>query len=385
MRHDSHIFQLGLPLILSCSSPIPEPGGAILPGLLDSDGPGVLTIEGDFEVAFSAAFAGQPDGMIPPTRVKEYFPGRVTYATAEGRVVIPPADEDPVPADGEKAAVSIKVRGNSSLQECPFPKLKLKVHKSYRGGTAFERTKKIKIGTHCADDAAPGNIGRLRHQKATWREAFVFALLEELEIVSQRAKPISIEYVDTSTDETTERKAFVFEHQNVLAARMGGQAMEDPQETYEGDPLEQMNQQTLARIHLFHSLIGNWDWELGTLERGVAVWNTDVLIMPDGQQIPLPADFDLASIVTGAEIRERDIPPDVLPDEPNLHVRQAAHFLSWKLGTLLSSDELAVAKQHFIDHKVAIRARLEEALLGDEGRDLARTHIDAFFRALELL
>jgi hypothetical protein len=62
-----------------------------------------LAISGRLQQHFDVAFAGVPDGIFPPVREKPYFDGSLEL----GELRLP---------------VSLRVRGNSSLQECPFPR-----------------------------------------------------------------------------------------------------------------------------------------------------------------------------------------------------------------------------------------------------------------------
>ena len=77
-----------------------------------------FTLTGPFQSHFDLAFAGMPDGFIPPLREKPYFDGLLKMT-------------------GYEIPVALCVRGSSSLQECPFPKLKFKVAKEQRAGTPF--------------------------------------------------------------------------------------------------------------------------------------------------------------------------------------------------------------------------------------------------------
>jgi hypothetical protein len=100
-----------------------------------------LITTGPFQRHFDLAFAGTPDGIFPPKREKPYFDGTLQMT-------------------GFDIPVSLRVRGNSSLQECPFPKLKFKVSREHRTGTPFfdargKTRHALRRGSH-------GNIGRLR-------------------------------------------------------------------------------------------------------------------------------------------------------------------------------------------------------------------------------
>jgi len=77
-----------------------------------------LTLTAPFQTHFEMAYAGLPDGIFPPVREKPYFDGSLQMA-------------------GLAIPITLRVRGNSSLQECPFPKLKFKVSREQREGTPF--------------------------------------------------------------------------------------------------------------------------------------------------------------------------------------------------------------------------------------------------------
>src|SRR5262249_12986122 len=123
-------------------------------------------VSGPLQEYFDLAFAGTPDGIFPPHRETPYFDGTLKMGVAE------------VP-------VKLRVRGNSSLQECPFPKLKFKVSKENRAGTPFADAREVKIGTHCAEGGR-GNIGRLRDERAAFREAVAYEIMELLGFVGPR-------------------------------------------------------------------------------------------------------------------------------------------------------------------------------------------------------
>ena len=85
-----------------------------------------LSVTGPMEDAFEAAFAGTPDGIIPPVRNKDPFDGGVAYLDLDGTP--------------HAASVELAVRGNSSLQECAFPKLKFAFAKRVERATTSSST-----------------------------------------------------------------------------------------------------------------------------------------------------------------------------------------------------------------------------------------------------
>src|SRR5688572_5346773 len=99
-----------------------------------------LTLEAPFGAAFAAAHAGEPNGPLPglPRRVMNDFSGVLKFTTRAG--------------EAKALDVTLKVRGNSSLSECGFPKLSVKLTDAAKiaaRGTMFAKQSKFKIGTHC--------------------------------------------------------------------------------------------------------------------------------------------------------------------------------------------------------------------------------------------
>lgn len=349
-----------------------------------------LKLEGAFNTAFDAASAGLPNGPLPglPRRTTEDFPGKLTFST---------------PSGDKTLDVMIKVRGNSSLVECPFPKLTVKLTDAAKleaKNTIFAKQSKLKIGTHCDDDAddSAGTIGRLRNEKSPVRESYVYQALAKVLPTTLQTRVARITYVDTaSNNAVVTRSAMLLEHIDKLAKRSGAEdhcrqvdgreecspALTDS-ELSTVDPRDGMDRERIATTSLFEAAIGNWDWHLdvGARVTGPRVWNNEVILVPrEGApaelvKVPVAHDFDLASVVTGRlRGRDRHLTPAALQ-------AQAKEFLSRTDG--LRPEEIAAAKSRFLDKKLELYALTEMATLDEEGRQIARAHLDAFFAALEL-
>ena len=124
--------------------------------------------------------------------------------------------------------VAISVRGNTSKQEseCAFPKLKLRFEAGdARDASIFRNAAAVKIGTHCGesdDGSLTTKYGRLAHEQAAHREAFVYRLLDLLGVTSLRARPAQMTYRDTSTGaphEPLTRDALLVEDEREAMAR----------------------------------------------------------------------------------------------------------------------------------------------------------------------
>lgn len=318
-------------------------------------------ISGPLQTYFGKAYAGSPDGIFPPRREKPYFDGSVVFG-------------------GKTVPVSLRVRGNSSLQECPFPKLKFKVSKEARAGTPFAAAREIKIGTHCADGGV-GGIGRLRDERATYREAVAYEAMELAGFVSPRVRRARIEFRDTSptnefgsTQWVVTRNALLVEDVEVLGERLGGHALDDTELAV----LKAANfgGQLIAELRLLHAMLGNWDFQLSA--DGVGLWNTDVVQLADGKYIPVAGDFDLASWVT-ANSKNR-APRDYHPELPELD-REIAYDVE-EIQRDVAPEILAAARTRFENALPGISAWVGMAEVDEEGRANMVRHLAVFAEAL---
>ena len=324
-----------------------------------------FSVTGPLQQHFDLAFAGLPDGIFPPVREKPWFDGTLTIGSQE----IP---------------VELRVRGNSSLQECPFPKMKFKVSRSNRAGTPFFDAREVKIGTHCAEGGR-GPIGRLRDERATYREALAYELMQILEFVSPRVRRARIDYHDTTSTNTpgetgwdVTRNAVILDDIEVVAERLGGRALDDEEISVLTNA--NFNLQLVTDLQVFHVLLGNWDYVLAPDGKGI--WNTEVIELPNLKLIPVAGDFDLCSFVT--EELLLDVPWDYRPELPPLE-RQARYDLEQIKGRTDEIDPAIFENSHqrFETKRQALQAKVNSALMDEAGRTNATHHVTAFYTALD--
>lgn len=320
-----------------------------------------MSVRGPLQKHFDLALAGTPDGIFPPKREKPYFDGAVSFG-------------------GTNIAASLRVRGNSSLQECPFPKLKLKVSKETRVGTPFAEAREIKVGTHCAEGGR-GGIGRLRDERATYREAVAYEVMETMGFLAPRVRRAVIAFEDTSEDRgfgntgwQITRAALLLEDIEVLAERVGGHALTDAE--LAALTKAEFRQQTVLELQLLHALLGNWDYGLSLEGRGL--WNTDVIQFDNGTYRAVPGDFDLASWVT--ERVSLNAPWDYFPELPDLE-RQMKFQVSELRGSV-GQDVWQAAVQRYQERKSALEEKLRTVVVDEEGRANMQRHLTAFFGEL---
>jgi hypothetical protein len=321
-------------------------------------------VSGPLQEHFDLAFAGSPDGIFPPNRQKPYFDGTLVL----GRFTVP---------------VSMRVRGNSSLHECPFPKLKFKVSKSERLVTPFAEAREVKLGTHCGEGGR-GGIGRLREQIATFREALAYETMGELGFISPRVRRAHVEYRDTTDTNLTpmagwtiSRDALIFDDVEVVAERLGGWALVD--EAVAALTNANFSAQLITDLRFLHALLGNWDYGLSL--DGRVLWNTDVIELAGGALVPVAGDFDLSSWVT-AVVRV-GAPPGYRPDLPELE-RRALYELE-EIRQQAGSINYNAARDRFTAKRSAIESLLGGALIDEPGRSNCLHHVSAFFEAAAAL
>ncbi|HRI12966.1 MAG TPA: hypothetical protein PLX89_08175 [Verrucomicrobiota bacterium] len=318
-------------------------------------------VTGPWQTHFDLAFAGTPDGIFPPRREKPYFDGSLTM-------------------NGTTISVSWRVRGNSSLQECPFPKLKLKISREAREGTPFFDAREIKVGTHCAEGGR-GTIGRLRDERATYREALAYEAMESFGFLTPRVRRARIEFRDTSPMTSPNpggwvitRNAVILDDPEVIGERLGGRALTDD----EIAALQEANfgEQLITELKFFHILLGNWDYTLSLDGRGL--WNTDVVQLADGKYVPVAGDFDLSSWVTEKVLS--NAPRDYHPELPELDRR--ARFELSEVRRNVTEKVFNSARGRFEPQRSTIEELVKNAVVDEVGRTNALQHVSAFFGAL---
>lgn len=110
-------------------------------------------------------------------------------------------------------------------------------------------------------------MGRLRDQRAAFREALGYEIMARLGFVAPRVRRAHIEYRDTSLptrDVPTEwqlvRDGFILEDIEVVAERLGGRALSE--EDVAGLADAGFDGELIAALRLLHALLGNWDYTL---------------------------------------------------------------------------------------------------------------------------
>jgi hypothetical protein len=331
-------------------------------GIFDRTDVADMTLTGPWQQHFDLALAGSPDGIFPPVRPKPYFSATLTY-------------------DGRTLPISARVRGNSSLQECPFPKLKFKVARADRTDTAFADAREVKIGTHCAEGGR-GNIGRLRNEIATFREALAYEAMATLGLVTPRIRRARLDYIDTTPASTAgptgwrqTRQGLLLDDIEVVAERLSGRVLSD--EELAGLTHSQFDELQVLELRLFQALLGNWDYDLGI--PGPGLRNMEVIALPNNTLLPVAGDFDLSSWVT--EVVRPSVPNDVYPELPLLE--RQMHYELDQIRAQTKAEVFLQGRARFAQERVQLEALVAHALVDSAGRTNAAAHVRVFYEAMD--
>ena len=278
--------------------------------------------------------------------------------------------------------LAVSVRGHTSRREteCTFPKLKLKL----RGAGS------LKIGTHCGesqDGALTEKFGRLANEKSPLREALAYRILAAADVPALRARPARITYVDPGRgSQPLTRNALLLEDDDDAMKRVGGTA-ELTMDTF-GNVASRHAGEDAGLIAFGEALIGNYDWCLKFSPDDIyrcndpkPLWN--VLAFERGGATALVMkDFDLAGVVVGRHpwfdtVWNRAFVPSKSPVE--IEVLSQVQ----RTRSLFPRDRLDALRRRFLERRGAVLAAVQEAPVDADGRTIARSYADDFFKAIE--
>ena len=201
----------------------------------------------------------------------EYLPGVFSFKDANG---------EPLELD-----IQLRARGNFRHRNCDFPPVTLNFRKSQVEGTLFDQQDKLKMVTRCKDT--------LQYEQSVVREYLAYQLLNSVSDFGFRVRLLQVTWVDSDGRMgRMARSAFLIEHKNRLADRIGMSPQEVARvETGNIQP-EQLN---LASM--FQYLIGNVDFSPIAGSTDECCHNYALFGKSTDSMVAIPFDFDLAGIV----------------------------------------------------------------------------------------
>jgi hypothetical protein len=339
------------------------------PALFASHDPIELTLEAPYAELFERSRAN-PEYTVT---------GRVSYRDSAGNAVV---------IDG----VGVETRGHTSRREneCDFPKLKLAFRGAPPADSHFAGMETVKIGTHCGDrpdgELTP-RYGRWGNEKAPHREAFVYRLLEAVNVPSLKARPARISYIMTGAASRTApliRNAMLLEDDDAAIVRLGGTGQLDRKAFTSAR--DTFSPEDTARLAFAQAMIGNFDWCMRMTPDDTyrcndtnPLWNV-MAVQRSGRTLPVAHDFDLAGLVVGRHLWFGKVfNASFAASEPAVEVLAQVQ----RTRSLFPRDVLDGVRRELSGRKDGAYQALAASTMDDAGRQRIRLYLDAFFGAIE--
>ncbi|MBU2675965.1 MAG: hypothetical protein KJP16_02700 [Gammaproteobacteria bacterium] len=182
--------------------------------------------------------------------------------------------------------VDAKLRGNSRVEFCLFPPIRLNFAKSNAQDSVFAGQKGLKLVTHCK--------GGANYEKNMLEEYAAYRILNVLTDMSFRTRLLHVRYVDSERPDRDAlvRYAFLIEPEKALAKRNGGTLLKARHVTK-----PRLAEPHAALVYVFQYLIGNTDWSLVRAFDSETCCHNGELVGLDDRQYYVPYDFDMAGLV----------------------------------------------------------------------------------------
>jgi hypothetical protein len=182
------------------------------------------------------------------------------------------------------------------------------------------------------------------------------------------------------------RKAFLVEDDGDARKRLHATA-EIAMEQF-GDVRARGASADAARIAFGEAMIGNFDWHLKNSPEDVyrgnvrkPIWNVLAFDRGDGKAALVIKDFDLAGMVVGRHSWFKTIfNPAYVPSKSEVEIEVLSQVQ--RTRSLFPRAELDALRRSFTERKAAIYAVLDQAEVDPQGRDIARSYLDHFFKAI---
>mgnify|MGYP001822409312 FL=1 len=289
-----------------------------------------------------------PLTTVAKERPKEdYVPGQFSFTAADGTSV--------------SLDVEIRTRGHFRHETCDFPPLTLNFKKSQTDGTLFDKQDKMKLVVHCDDSK--------RYEQAVLREFLAYRMLSQVTNLSFRVRLLRVTYVDSEQrrDEQV-RYAFLLEHKNRLAKRIGRKDLEIARTKVSAIQPDQLN---LTSVFAF--LIGNTDFSPVAGPPDDECCHNYVLFGNDVDPIlAIPYDFDQSGFVDA---------PYALPNE-NLRIRSVTQRLY--RGRCANNEHLEESIGMFSNERDKLFALIaDQEGLDSRARKQVTRYLDDFYEIID--
>jgi hypothetical protein len=286
--------------------------------------------------------------LLSERPIDEEFPGTFEYTNSAGEIVA--------------LDVQVRTRGRFRRDKdvCNFPPVRLNFKSSQTKGTLFHKQNKLKLVTHCESSG--------RYEEGLLSEYTAYRFLNVITEQSFKVRLLKITYVEGETQKThSSGYAFIIEHRNRLAKRMGKPVLKIPNTSSRA-----LDPEYSSLIWLFHYLIGNTDFSAIRGPEGESCCHNHVLFGNEGEKVwSIPYDFDQAGIVDA---------PYAAP-APQYRIRNVKQRLY--LGRCIHNDYLDDAIAVYQDRRDAMFAVFNELdMARNRNVKTMEDYVEKFYKTL---
>jgi len=280
----------------------------------------------------------------------EYLDGTLAYTDASG---------------GEHLLdLKLRARGKYRLQKktCDVPPIRLNFRKKQVMGTEFAGQDKLKLVTHCEKRGT-------RYEQNTLKEYLAYKFLNAITPFSFGVRLLQVDYVDSDRGgETSTRYAFVIEDDDLLAQRIGAEAVKAPRLRY-----DQLDARYANLVSVFQFMIGNTDFSMVVGAKNDNCCHNTVPFAgnPDGYLV-IPYDFDFSGLVNATYAEPN-------PKLPITRVVQRLYR-----GLCVYNDHLDETLAQFRENEAVFRELVSsQEGLQDKTRAGALKYVEGFYNVIE--
>jgi len=267
-----------------------------------------------------------------------------------------------VDASGAEQLLDLKLRARGRYRRqrdtCRFPPVRLNFNKKQVMGTEFAGQDKLKLVTHCERRAS--------YDQYVLKEYLAYKIFNSLTENSFGARLLQVTWIDTDRGGKAEtRYAFVIEHADRLAERIGAEPVEVRSITYADLDPEHAN-----LVTVFEYLIGNTDYSmvLGAVDDNCC---HNIVLFSNGSPgyLAVPYDFDFSGLVNA-----RYAEPN-----PKLPIKTVVRRLY--RGLCGHNEHLELTLAQFRENEDEIRRVLSSVeALEEKTRNTALRYVDGFYK-----
>lgn len=226
--------------------------------LFDDDSLVSIQLNGDFS------------NLLREKDKEKSYPAKLTYSTDTGSLEVP---------------VKLQVRGNSRLEHCRVPGLRVTFPKSGVEGLFIDQ-RKLKLVTQCRQKSK-------QYEQYLLQEYLIYRMYAQLTEYSFKSRLVRVDFQDSGKkSQQWSSFAFFIEDKKRMATRLGATVVEKPRVKR-----SQLAPNETNLVSVFQYMIGNTDYAMLKGEGEEACCHNMKLLDKDEGYIPVPYDFDYAGLI----------------------------------------------------------------------------------------